>query len=207
MLRALDFDMVILQYGANDLGYTAQNHRQRMAEIIEFIRSELEDPCFPVVLVTDPWRVVPSSTSDHQDFFPGAAEQLSRELPAIMVVNMRRILQEKYGWGPENRDHLRDLAHLEPYAQRVVARELTNALWGESDGECLADINGDGVVDTFDINEVLIAWGPHERCGHSADFNGDMYVDSKDLEWVFAQFSPCPERPSESGPSIGGFSP
>ncbi|MCH2161511.1 MAG: dockerin type I domain-containing protein [Phycisphaerales bacterium] len=200
MMRALEFDIAIIQYGANDArGVGPQTYHERLLGLIDFIRLEMDDPCFPVVLVGDPWRRVPSWIDDRQDLFPAALQRIVNDDPSVMAVNMRRILQDRYGWGPANRDHLVDEAHLEPYAQRTVARELVRVLWGGSELACPFDLNGDGTVDSLDVNECLISWGTVGLCGQAADFNGDGQVDGEDLEQLFQRIGPCPERPADDG--------
>ena len=202
ILNALDFDLVMLQYGANDAGVSPENHYLRIRETIDFVRDAFGDPCFPIVLVGDPWRRIPFGITDYQDQYPAVLERISREDPAIMAVNMRRILFERHGWGEDNYWHLRDMAHLKPYAQREVARALVKVLWGQAETPCTADLNGDGVVDVYDMNELLIAWDDAGRCGHTADFNDDGIVDDLDLQLYFQLAGPCPESPPAEGPSF-----
>lgn len=207
MLKALEFDLAIVQYGANDaVGIGPDTYHSRLLEVIDFIRVEMDDPCFPVVLVGDPWRIIPLPAEDLQDMFPAAIQRIADDDPSVMAVNMRRILQDRYGWGPINRDHLIDEAHLESFAQRTVARELVRILWGESDMACPFDLTGDGVVDTFDVNQCLIRWGTADPCGEGADFNGDGEVDAQDLNRLFEEMGACPVRPAVVGPKYTGGS-
>ena len=201
MLRALDFDMAIVQYGANDaLGNGPNTFWERLVAVIDFIRGEIGDPCFPVVLVGDPWRVIPPPYEDSQDMYPAVIERIANDDASVMAVNMRRIFEDRYGWGPATSDHLIDEAHLTPFAQRTVARELVRILWGESELACPLDLTGDGVVDAFDVNECLISWGRTGECGNAADFNGDGFVDASDLNLIFKKMGSCPTRPEISGP-------
>ena len=58
---------------------------------------------------------------------------------------------------------------------------------------CPADINGDGVVDVNDLNELIAAWGdkctPTNPC--RADINNDGIVDVKDLLEIIDNWGPC----------------
>ncbi|HMN95553.1 MAG TPA: hypothetical protein PKC43_04945 [Phycisphaerales bacterium] len=63
----------------------------------------------------------------------------------------------------------------------------------ESDGgctprECLADIDGDGVVDEWDLALLLAFWGAESA---ALDFDGDGAVGSGDLSLLLAAWGPC----------------
>lgn len=79
------------------------------------------------------------------------------------------------------------------FVQRLVPRSA-----------CLADINGNGVVDTQDWLALLQAWGPcpapPDPC--PADFDGNGEVDVRDFNYLLANWGDCPDP--ESGGS--GFS-
>ena len=55
--------------------------------------------------------------------------------------------------------------------------------------ECLGDLNGDGVVDTLDLVELLASW---DLCGLPADINCDGIVDVLDLLILLGHWGPCP---------------
>ena len=52
-----------------------------------------------------------------------------------------------------------------------------------------ADLNGDGIVEAFDLALLLGSWGPCEDC--PADFNGDNVVDAADLAQLLGAWGPC----------------
>lgn len=57
---------------------------------------------------------------------------------------------------------------------------------------CLADLNGDGLVNGADLAALLAAWGPcfpGDPC--DADFNNDGFVDGADLASMLAAWGPC----------------
>jgi hypothetical protein len=56
--------------------------------------------------------------------------------------------------------------------------------------ECLADLDGDGVVGISDLLDLLAAWGPCGEC--PADINGDGDVGIADLLALLAGWGPCP---------------
>jgi predicted outer membrane repeat protein len=56
---------------------------------------------------------------------------------------------------------------------------------------CDADVDGDGVVDTADLDAVLDAWGPCKRCPEDVDGSGAVDVD--DLIAVILGWGVCPE--------------
>ena len=55
--------------------------------------------------------------------------------------------------------------------------------------KCPADINNDGVVDVFDLLEVIGQWGPCDGC--TADINNDGVVDVSDLLELLGSLGPC----------------
>ena len=58
--------------------------------------------------------------------------------------------------------------------------------------ECLADLDGNGVVDGVDLGMILTEWGPVTiRTG--SDFNLDGLVDGGDLALVLGSWGPCPQ--------------
>jgi len=54
--------------------------------------------------------------------------------------------------------------------------------------ECTGDLDGDGVVDVYDVLEVILSWG---EPGGDGDANGDGIVDALDLSLVIASFGSC----------------
>ncbi|MHC5005740.1 MAG: GC-type dockerin domain-anchored protein [Planctomycetota bacterium] len=55
--------------------------------------------------------------------------------------------------------------------------------------DCMADINGDGVVDVSDFLDLLAEW---DAAGGPADINGDGIVDVADFLDLLAEWGPCP---------------
>jgi hypothetical protein len=70
--------------------------------------------------------------------------------------------------------------------------ELTGGFWAapESVGPtCPEDLNGDDVVNVFDLLELLSAWGTCAGCPE--DFNGDDVVNVFDLLALLSAWGPC----------------
>ena len=55
---------------------------------------------------------------------------------------------------------------------------------------CLADTNGDSMVNVTDLLTLLAAWGPNP--GHPADFNDDGNVNVTDLLTLLGAWGACP---------------
>jgi len=56
---------------------------------------------------------------------------------------------------------------------------------------CFGDLNGDEVIDSADLLELLSSWGACPQC--PADLTGDGFVDSADLLAMLAVWGPCME--------------
>lgn len=57
------------------------------------------------------------------------------------------------------------------------------------DGECVGDVNDDGIVDISDLVLVLSEFGCTAECDY--DVNGDGVVDVADVLMVLLNFGPC----------------
>lgn len=134
MLRALAPRVAVLQLGANDavLGPTRQEWRTQLVATIAWIRAQMGDPQFPIVLAAE-LRAGGSQTAFTAiDWMPVVAHDLAAADPRILALNLRRITEEEYGWGRWSVRYLYDNAHFLPFAQRLEAEafvgELSRAL-------------------------------------------------------------------------------
>jgi formylglycine-generating enzyme required for sulfatase activity len=76
---------------------------------------------------------------------------------------------------------------------------LMSASSAQAQSACVADLDGDGIVNGADLALVLSQWGPCAGC--AADSNSDTQVDGIDLAAVLARWAgTCP-------PSVGSLSP
>jgi predicted outer membrane repeat protein len=67
-----------------------------------------------------------------------------------------------------------------------------NTIEDECAPECVADLNGDGLVDGADLTVLLAAWGECEVIeGCTGDVNADGIVDGADLTAVLGDWGPC----------------
>jgi hypothetical protein len=57
---------------------------------------------------------------------------------------------------------------------------------------CVADIDGDRVVDGIDLAIILARWGGATKDYPRADTNLDGTVDGSDLAAVLSAWGPCP---------------
>ena len=55
---------------------------------------------------------------------------------------------------------------------------------------CPADLNGDSIVDSADLNRLLRFYGACVNC--KEDLNGDKFVDDVDVAIMTRQWGPCP---------------
>lgn len=134
MLRALAPSVAVLHLGANDAGNapTREEWRAQLAATIAWLRAQMGDPHFPIILAAE-LRVGASAVAATViDWMPVVAHDLAAADPRILALNLRRITEEEYGWGRWSTRYLFDTAHFQPYAQRLEAEafvgELTRAL-------------------------------------------------------------------------------
>lgn len=195
MLRALTPRVAVLHLGANDAGYspTRAEWRTQLLHTIAWIRSEMGDPQFPVVLAAE-LRAGGSQTAFTAiDWMPVIAHDLAAADSRILALNLRRITEEEYGWGRWSMRYLVDTAHFFPYAQRLEAEafvgELSRVL-AISDPGCASASWADcvrawgsaclqgGCVPVIDVEALLfgVGWnGPGSTCD---DADGDGLPDA-----------------------------
>ena len=74
--------------------------------------------------------------------------------------------------------------------------------------KCLGDVDGDGMVSTTDLLELLGAWGKNP--GHAADLNGDDVIDTVDLLILLGAWGALPvthATPSHQTPAALAHTP
>lgn len=212
-LRALAPSVVVLHYGANDAasGISIETWRSQVLSTIAWLRTEMGDPNFPVILASD-LRSGPVVTFPILDAMPGVAYDIAMSDPNILALNLPRIVAEEYHW-IDRRPYLFDAAHYRPHGQRLLAEafvgELCRAL-AIADPACTQPIWSDcvrsigstcgygGCVLLTDIDAAVlgIPWnGAGTDCSDangdgfpdlcpppaSPDINGDGVVDAGDL--------------------------
>jgi len=143
LLKAIAPNVAVLHFGANDAGngITPTAWRAQLEAAIEWIRTSMGDPNFPVIIAAElrvgfsptPWLVF--------DWMPVIAHEIALRDANVLALNMHRATHEEYLWGPNSSDlsdptswmpYLFDSAHLRPYAQKLLAQafvgELVDAL-------------------------------------------------------------------------------
>ena len=111
LFRAMGFDAAILHFGANDIaqGATAESFRTDTERLIARIRTWTKDADFPVILMSDPYRKgLTSIMEEEYDRYPGAQRAIAAADPHVLVVNSRRLMDEK-GWKADRPDRLVEL--------------------------------------------------------------------------------------------------
>lgn len=191
-LRAMDPTVVVLHYGANDAAYGIglEEWRTRALATIAWIRSELVQPDFPVILASD-LRSGPYAGFAILDAMPGIAHEIAMQDPDVLAINLPRIVAEEYMW-LDRRPYLFDAAHLRSYAQRMLAEafvgELCAALAIPDPGcdepawaDCVRTLGstcaygGCVLVTDVDAEQLSLPWnGPGTDC---SDADGDGYPD------------------------------
>ncbi len=96
----MGFDAAIIHFGANDSGrgVTAETFRTNTKQLIGLIRAWTNNPNFPVILMSDPYRKGLTATQDIEfAHYPGAHRAIAESDPAVLVINSRRLMDER-GW-------------------------------------------------------------------------------------------------------------
>jgi lysophospholipase L1-like esterase len=136
LFKAMGFDAAILHFGANDIGQgaTAEKFRTDTEALITRIRAWTRDPDFPVILMGDPYRKGLTPAMEEQyDRYTGAQRAVAVTDPHVLVVNSRRLMDER-GWraGLPNRlaELLEDEVHYTPRGAFELAEAEMGALFG-----------------------------------------------------------------------------
>jgi hypothetical protein len=149
------------------------------------------DPAFPVIIASDLRGGIGGQPFVNIDRMPAIVHELAMQDPRILGINLRRITEEEYLWGP-NTLYLHDGAHFRPYAQRMLAEALVGELCaslsipyarcpGQPWADCVramgAFCDGTGCRRITDVEaaEFFIPWaGPGSTCD---DADGDGHAD------------------------------
>src|SRR5262245_35369351 len=107
----MGFDAAVLHFGVNDIaqGASAEAFRTDTEKMIARIRTWTTDASFPVILMSDPYRKGLSPTMEKEyDRYPGAQRAIAAADPHVLVINSRRLMDEK-GWKADRPDRLVEL--------------------------------------------------------------------------------------------------
>lgn len=193
MLRAFGFHAVMVHTGANDASHdrTAAAYQADLVELIAWIREAMDDPHFPVIVACDvDFTYLTSTQRAEFDQYPGAAWEVAKSDPDVLLLNLRRIMLEDHGWGEGNYRHLVDPAHLTQAAQKTLAASCVDALFAAVGSPCDGDLDGSGAVDGVDLGVLLGDWGG-SGAASGADIDGDGVVGGADLGLLLAGWGEC----------------
>ncbi len=133
LFRAMGFDAAVLHFGANDIGEgaTAEMFRTDTERLIARIRSWAGNPDFPIILMSDPYRkgLDPMMESEYA-YYPGALRAIAAADPHVLVVNSRRLMDER-GWKADHPDRLAELLADDVHYTPRGAIDLAQAEMGE----------------------------------------------------------------------------
>ncbi len=136
MFQAMNFQAVILHYGANDSGngVSAQDFQTNIESVMALVRSWIGDPNFPVILIADVYRTGLSPTQQAQfDQYVGAQLAIAQSDSHVMVINSRRLM-ENLGWSGssgQSSTFLKDGVHYTPYGAKVLAAAEAAAMMSD----------------------------------------------------------------------------
>ena len=136
LFRAMGFNAAILHFGANDInqGATAEIFQHNTEMLIARIRAWTRDAQFPVILMSDPYQQGLDVASEHEYArYPGAQRAIAATDPHVLVVNSRRLMDDR-GWRAERPNRLVELLedgiHYTPRGAIELAETEMGALLG-----------------------------------------------------------------------------
>ncbi|MBY0248300.1 MAG: SGNH/GDSL hydrolase family protein [Nitrospiraceae bacterium] len=135
LFRALGFHAAVLHLGANDAGrgITAETYKVHTEQLITMLRAWMNDPAFPIVLMSDPFRAGwPPTIQEEFNRFAGAHFAIALADPNVLVINSRRLMDDR-GWKEARPDRiaevLLDNVHYTPQgAIELAGAEITTLL-------------------------------------------------------------------------------
>jgi hypothetical protein len=144
MFSAFDFHAAVIHYGANEGGsLTADQFRSNISAVISRVRSWVNDPNFPIILIADVYqsRLTPARMAEY-DRFVGAQLAIAEADANVMVVNARRLMED-IGWSAtsgRSGQYLNDGVHYTALGAKTLSAAAVAAMMGEIDtGGCPSD--------------------------------------------------------------------
>jgi lysophospholipase L1-like esterase len=178
-------DMIWISYGANDagVGRSPQNFRDDLTALITHLRLQIR-PDLPIVIVSDPYRVLPADQLANLDRYPGVAYDIAMHDPLVCALNSRR-LTDAAGWTPANSTtYLADGVHYNAVGAMLKASLEVQALVEAFGGSpCDPDLSRDGNVDIGDVDYLInVVAGGDNPAAIDPDFSRDGNVDTHDID-------------------------
>jgi hypothetical protein len=181
-LRSQAYSLAVIMTGTNDMPNGQARFTADLRALIQLIRDGMDDPGFPIVLVSEAGRNAlleePGGAVDfaHQNAYPLRRYELALEDDNLLFLNMRRILEEDLQWIPRRtldepitssvNLYLSDRVHYSERGAVAYADAFVNELipndWVPF---CPADFTGpvpgdrDGNVDALDFLLMISQWG------------------------------------------------
>jgi lysophospholipase L1-like esterase len=147
VFAALNFQAVVLHYGANDSGdgISAQQFQTNIEAVMALVRSWVGDPNFPIILIADVYRTGLTAAQQAQfDMYVGAQLAIAQSDSNVLVINSRRLMDD-LGWNAASGNSgtfLVDGIHYTPYGAAVLAAAEAAAMMGQVlVAGCAADAN------------------------------------------------------------------
>lgn len=137
LFRAMGFNAVILHFGANDINQdaTAEIFQHNTEMLIARLRAWTRDAQFPVILMSDPYQQGLLDVASENEYarYPGAQRAIAATDPHVLVVNSRRLMDDR-GWRAERPNRLVELLedgiHYTPRGAIELAEAEMGALLG-----------------------------------------------------------------------------
>ena len=181
----VDHDIISFHFGANDsINRTPRQFRDDLIEVIEMFRDWSGDADKPVILFTDPDRVIDFADDRlHFDQYAAVAASIAMSEENVLAVNSR-LLAHEIGWRVDANlfQFASDGVHYSTHGAQRLAELEVGALFSAltQPAVLLGDVNLDKTVDFFDIGpfiEILLSGEFHPE----ADMDGSGKVDFSDI--------------------------
>ena len=121
-LAAGGYNVAWIMYGLNDggLGHSAATFEADVRTLIQFIRTSMNDPAFPVVLESCTFR---QDETAQAKLYAAALYAIAQDTDNILFINTRKLIEERYGWGSgSEQSYLADGVHFTNFGAEAVAR-------------------------------------------------------------------------------------
>lgn len=127
VLAAAGYKVAWIMYGINDqsLKHTSEVYESHIRDLIAFLRVHLGKD-LPIIVETNTYK---HAETDYGKHYAGALYRIAQDTPNTLLINSRRIIEERFGWGSgSEQSHLFDGIHFTNLGAECVSRASVETL-------------------------------------------------------------------------------